>query len=112
MNTHNKAHKNTNIELDKLKEDMLGNLAQKAFGRTLSTNNIFVEREKRNLKAFNKTSVNIPWYLNLFRGIITDIAYESFKNGLSEGCTDTVTFKRPAEYIAKSTEIIKGESDE
>jgi len=88
-------------DAERLKRKILGNFAAKAFGRALSVNNIFVERENDRLEKFSKTVVIIPWYLKPFSRVITNIAYNSFKDGLSENCTDTVTFKRPAPYEAK-----------
>ena len=67
-------------------------------------NNIFKKEEAENKIKFMKTTVIIPWYLKIFSKAIINIAYSSFKDGLSDGCTDTVTIKRPRAYRGKINE--------
>ena len=70
----------------------------KKFETQFSYCNIFKKQETENKIKFKKYAVVIPWYLKPFSKTITNIAYSSFKDGLSENCTDTVTIKRPNEY--------------
>lgn len=69
-----------------------------SFVHSILSKNIFQKIDAEKKIKFMKTTINIPWYLRLFSKVITNIAYNSFKDGLSEGCTDTVTFKRPTPY--------------
>lgn len=71
------------------------------FNTQFNYSNIFVREEVENRNKFNNHLISIPWYLKPFSKTITSIAYQSFKDGLSENCTDTVTIKRPAPYKAK-----------
>ena len=77
---------------------------ERSFIHSISSNNIFQKMEAEKKIKFSKYSVVIPWYLKPFRNLIINIAYASFKDGLSDGCTDTVTFKRPTPYKAKVDE--------
>lgn len=77
---------------------------ERSFINSFSSNNIFQKMEAEKKLKFIKTTVIIPWYLKPFSKVVTNIAYSSFKDGLSDGCTDTVTFKRPAPYKAKDNE--------
>lgn len=71
---------------------------ERSFIGSITRDNIFIKQEAEKKIKFSKYSVVIPWYLKLFRKLITNIAYASFKNGLSDGCTDTVTFRRPTPF--------------
>ena len=71
---------------------------RRTYINSFGVDNIFKKVEAENKIKFMKTDLNIPWYLKPFSKVITNIAYSSFKDGLSENCTDTVTIKRPAEY--------------
>ncbi len=96
-----------NYDPNKTKEiqkRMLENFSHTKFFRDAGISNIFKVKEEENKVKFKKYTVEIPWYLKLFDRVITDIAYSSFKDGLSENCTDTVTIKRPSSYVAKDNE--------
>lgn len=77
---------------------MLENFSQAKLFRDAEILNIFKVKEEENKVKFKKHTLIIPWYLKPFSRVITNIAYSSFKDGLSENCNDTVTIKRPAEY--------------
>jgi len=92
---------------DKAKEIQkarLDNFASATFWNNKMKEDIFAMKERDDLIKFKKHNINIPWYLMPFMYAITNIAYSSFKNGLSESCTDTVTFKRPAPYKVEDDE--------
>ena len=71
---------------------------KRSYVNSFGIDNIFARVEAENKIKFMETVVIIPWYLKPFSKAITNIAYSSFKDGLSENCTDTVTIKRPTEY--------------
>ena len=75
-----------------------GESMERSFIGSITRDNIFIKQEAEKKIKFSKYSVVIPWYLKPFRKVLTNIAYASFKDGLSDGCTDTVTFRRPAPF--------------
>lgn len=83
---------------------MLDNFASATFFHDKMIVDMFAMKERENREKFNKIAVVIPWYLKPFSKVITNIAYLSFKDGLSENCTDTVIFRRPNPF--------KGENDD
>ena len=85
-------------KIKEIQKAMLDNFFHAKLFRDAEISNILKAKEEENKVKFKKHTLVIPWYLKPFGRVITNIAYSSFKDGLSENCTDTVTFKRPAEY--------------
>jgi hypothetical protein len=72
--------------------------SQRSFLNSFQSENTFQKMEAEKKLKFSKTTLRIPWYLRIFTSVITNIAYASFKDGLSENSTDTITIRRPTPY--------------
>lgn len=85
-------------------KEVIKSLESKTFA-VMAIENALQKKERETKEAYSKYKHNIPWYLIPFKAKISEMLYQSFKDGKAEyDKEDTVTIKRPSEYKTKRTE--------